>query len=63
MKYTVEEYSSGFKINETEYEGRIPNIHESIRIDGIEYFVSDVVTDLTYPEPVYIVKIRDFDDV
>lgn len=63
MKYTIEEYSSGFKINETEHEGRIPNIHESIRIDGIEYFVSDVVTDLTYPEPVYIVKIRDFCDV
>jgi hypothetical protein len=67
MKYTIE-FRDGLRYIEKEVEGRIPNIGETVWVDLNNGFytkvcvVTEVVTDLTYSEPIYIVKLRRKDE-
>lgn len=67
MKYTVE-FLDGLRLMSKEIEGRVPNIGETVYVDSNNDFYTDVfvvievVTDLTYSEPIYIVKLRRKDE-
>lgn len=61
MKYLVE-YADGLRLISKEIEGRVPNIGETVLMDldfcTQSFVVKDVMTDITYPEPIYIVNVR-----
>lgn len=64
MKYTIE-FRDGLRYIEKEVEGRIPNIGETVWVDLNNGFyikvcvVTEVVTDLTCPDPVYTVILKE----
>lgn len=64
MKYTVI-CSDGYRLRSNEFEGRVPNIGETVCVDSNSDFhtnvfeVIDVVTDLTYSEPIYKVTLKE----
>lgn len=57
MKYTIE-FRDGLSYIEKEIEGMIPNKGDSIKLNGTLYKVDEVITDLSYSEPIYKVKLR-----
>ena len=59
MKYTIEFRDSSGYI-EKEIEGMIPNKGDSVKLNDTLYKVTEVITDLSYSEPIYKVKLRSY---
>ena len=59
MKYTIE-FRDGLRLIEKEIEGMLPNRGDSIKLDNTLYKVDEVITDLSYSEPIYKVKLRSY---
>lgn len=59
MKYTIE-FRDGLSYIEKEIEGMIPNRGDSVKLDNTLYKVDEVITDLSYSEPIYKVKLRSY---
>lgn len=57
MKYTIE-FRDGLSYIEKEIEGMIPNKGDSVKLNDTLYKVDEVITDLSYSEPIYKVKLR-----
>nr|DAX39607.1 MAG TPA: hypothetical protein [Caudoviricetes sp.] len=57
MKYTIE-FRDGLRFIEKEIEGMIPNKGDSVKLNDTLYKVDEVITDLSYSEPIYKVKLR-----
>ena len=57
MKYTIE-FRDGLRYIEKEIEGMIPNKGDSVKLNDTLYKVDEVITDLSYSEPIYKVKLR-----
>lgn len=59
MKYIIE-FRDGLRLIEKEIEGMLPNRGDSIKLDNTLYKVDEVITDLSYSEPIYKVKLRSY---
>jgi hypothetical protein len=59
MKYTIE-FRDGLRFIEKEIEGMLPNRGDSVKLDNTLYKVDEVITDLSYSEPIYKVKLRSY---
>lgn len=59
MKYTIE-FMVGFNVIEQEIEGRIPNKGELVKVSNAFYVVDEILTDLSYSEPIYEVRLRSY---
>ena len=59
MKYTIE-FRDGLRYIEKEIEGMIPNKGDSVKLNDTLYKVDEVITDLSYSEPIYKVKLRSY---
>ena len=59
MKYTIE-FRDGLRLIEKEIEGMIPNKGDSVKLNDTLYKVDEVITDLSYSEPIYKVKLRSY---
>lgn len=59
MKYTIE-FRNGLRFIEKEIEGMLPNRGDSVKLDNTLYKVDEVITDLSYSEPIYKVKLRSY---
>lgn len=59
MKYTIE-FRDGLSYIEKEIEGMIPNKGDSVKLNDTLYKVDEVITDLSYSEPIYKVKLRSY---
>lgn len=59
MKYIIE-FRDGLGLVEKEIEGMLPNRGDSIKLDNTLYKVDEVITDLSYSEPIYKVKLRSY---
>lgn len=59
MKYTIE-FRDGLRFIEKEIEGMLPNRGDSVKLDTTLYKVDEVITDLSYSEPIYKVKLRSY---
>jgi hypothetical protein len=59
MKYTIE-FRDGLSYIEKEIEGMLPNRGDSVKLDNTLYKVDEVITDLSYSEPIYKVKLRSY---
>lgn len=61
MKYMIE-YLDGLRLISKEIDGRVPNIGETVlmEIDFLteSFVVKDVITDISYSEPIYTVTLR-----
>ena len=57
MKYTIE-FRDGLSYIEKEIEGMIPNKGDSVKLNDTLYKVDELITDLSYSEPIYKVKLR-----
>lgn len=57
MKYTIE-FRVGLRFIEKEIERMLPNRGDSVKLDNTLYKVDEVITDLSYSEPIYKVKLR-----
>lgn len=59
MRYTIE-FRDGLRLIEKEIEGMLPNRGDSVKLDNTLYKVDEVITDLSYSEPIYKVKLRSY---
>ena len=59
MKYTIE-FRDGLRYIEKEIEGMLPNRGDSVKLNDTLYKVDEVITDLSYSEPIYKVKLRSY---
>ena len=59
MKYTIE-FRDGLSYIEKEIEGMLPNKGDSVKLNDTLYKVDEVITDLSYSEPIYKVKLRSY---
>lgn len=59
MKYTIE-FRDGLRFIEKEIEGMLPNRGDSVKLNDTLYKVDEVITDLSYSEPIYKVKLRSY---
>lgn len=59
MKYTIE-FRDGLKLLEKEVDGMLPNRGDSVKLNDTLYKVNEVITDLSYSEPIYKVKLRSY---
>lgn len=59
MKYTIE-FRDGLRFIEKEIEGMLPNKGDSVKLNDTLYKVDEVITDLSYSEPIYKVKLRSY---
>lgn len=59
MKYTIE-FRDGIRYIEKEIEGMLPNRGDSVKLNDTLYKVDEVITDLSYSEPIYKVKLRSY---
>lgn len=59
MKYIIE-FRDGLRFIEKEIEGMLPNRGDSVKLDNTLYKVDEVITDLSYSEPIYKVKLRSY---
>lgn len=59
MKYTIE-FKDGLRYIEKEIEGMLPNRGDSVKLYDTLYKVDEVITDLSYSEPIYKVKLRSY---
>lgn len=59
MKYTIE-FRDGLRYIEKEIDGILPNRGDSVKLDNTLYKVDEVITDLSYSEPIYKVKLRSY---
>lgn len=59
MKYIIE-IKDGSGYIEKEIDGMLPNRGDSVKLDNTLYKVDEVITDLSYSEPIYKVKLRSY---
>lgn len=59
MKYTIE-FRDGLRFIEKEIDGILPRVGDSVKLNDTLYKVDEVITDLSYSEPIYKVKLRSY---
>lgn len=59
MKYTIE-FRDGLRYIEKEIDGTLPRVGDSVKLNDTLYKVDEVITDLSYSEPIYKVKLRSY---